>query len=371
MARRAAPVCLVGLVGVAAIGVVDKVFMDDGDAIDPGELTDPLGSALESLDGVLNGEDALPEASFGSDDSDVATTGSNQAQSTEAVMTSLVTTSTSSPATTAVATPTTPAVGSSTTASGVPLLDALLLVAVTNEYRGGYSRDLFEYPISQGGGCTTRDLVLDRDSSTPVQRDQFGCDVIAGDWLSVYDGTVVTDPSEIEVDHVVALKEAWDSGAWAWTPEQRRAFANDLTDPRTLRAVNRSANGDKGASDPANWMPSQQDYWCTYLGDWVAIKVRWGLSMDQSEFGRIRNIVRERCPSWGIEPVDALPDFFAATVSIQPLAPLPLVGSGVGNAGVYFENCDAARAAGAAPVRRGDPGYRSGLDRDDDGVGCE
>jgi hypothetical protein len=345
--------------------------MDDGDAIDPGELTDPIGSVLESLDDVLNDEGALPEVSLGSNDSDVPTTGSDQAQSTEAVVTSPDTTSTSSPATTAVATPATPAVANSTSANGVALLDALLLVAVTNEHRGGYSRELFEASISQGGGCTTRDLVLTRDSLSPTQGDPFGCDVTAGDWFSVYDGVTLSEASDVEVDHVVALKEAWDSGAWAWSPEQRQAFANDLSDSRTLRAVSSAANQAKSANDPVNWMPPQQDYWCTYLGDWVAIKVRWGLSMDQSEFGRIRNIVRERCPEWRIEPVDQLPDFFAATLSVQPLAPLPLVGSGAGSVGVYFDDCDDARAAGAAPVRRGDPGYRSGLDRDDDGVGCE
>jgi len=370
LARRAAPICLVGVVAVAAIGVIDKAFVADNGGALPEELTDPLGSVLGSLDDVLNEDGELALGTNGTGFSQTETTPATSIAGPEAPSTLLPTTS---PADTTTAVVTTVTTLSPTTIGSdqILLLDALLFVAVTNEHRGGYSRDLFEYPISQGGGCTTRDLVLDRDSSTPVQRDQFGCDVIAGDWLSVYDGTVVTDPSEIEVDHVVALKEAWDSGAWAWTPEQRRAFANDLTDPRTLRAVNGSANGDKGASDPANWMPSQQDYWCTYLGDWVAIKVRWGLSMDQSEFGRIRNIVRERCPGWGIAPVDPLPDFFAATVSIQPLAPLPLVGSGAASVGIYFENCDAARAAGAAPVRRGDPGYRSGLDRDDDGVGCE
>ncbi len=253
------------------------------------------------------------------------------------------------------------------------LLDLLAFATITNEHRGGgYDRDLFDHWSSQGGGCTTRDIVLGRDSATPGQRDLFGCDVVAGDWFSVYDGAVLTDPSDVDIDHVVALKEAWDSGAWAWGYEQRRAFANDLSDPRTLRAVHDSANQEKGDRDPSNWLPPRREHWCTYVGDWVAIKVRWGLSMDQSEHGRIRNIVRERCPEWRVEPVERLPAF-PPPAPIQPIAPLPVAppAGGGGGAPVYFENCDAARAAGAAPVRRGDPGYRAGLDRDDDGVGCE
>jgi hypothetical protein len=272
-------------------------------------------------------------------------------------------------------TPTTTLPSTTTAApSGLLLLDVLAFVAVANEHRGGYQRDLFEHWIGQGGGCTTRDIVLGRDSSSPVQRDLFGCDVVAGDWFSVYDGAVLTDPADVDIDHVVALKEAWDSGAWAWSAEQRRAFANDLTDPRTLRAVADDANSDKGERDPSNWLPPRQEYWCTYLGDWVAIKVRWGLTMDQSEYGRIRNLVRDRCLDWRIEPTQPLPAF-PEPVAIQPIAPplAPPAGDATApsTGAVYFENCDAARAAGAAPVLRGQPGYRSGLDRDDDGVACE
>lgn len=270
--------------------------------------------------------------------------------------------------------PTTQAPSTTTAPSGLLLLDVLAFVTVANEQSGGYQRDLFDHWISQGGGCTTRDIVLGRDSSTPVQRDPFGCDVVAGDWFSVYDGAVLTDPAEIDIDHVVALKEAWDSGAWAWSAEQRRAFANDLSDPRTLRAVGSGVNQSKGDRDPSNWLPPRQEYRCTYLGDWVAVKVRWGLTMDQSEHGRIRNLVRDRCPDWRIDPPQQLPAF-PDPVAIQPIAPplAPPAGDAtVPNTGaVYFENCDAARAAGAAPVRRGDPGYRRGLDRDDDGVACE
>jgi hypothetical protein len=166
--------------------------------------------------------------------------------------------------------------------------------------------------------------VLIRDSLTPAQVDPVGCAVVAGDWLSVYDGVTWTDPAELEIDHVVALKEAWDSGAWGWTAERRSAFGNDLEDLRSLRAVTGSVNQAKSDKDPSNWIPPDQSFVCTYLSDWVSIKGRWGLSMDQSEFGRIRNLLTDRCPEQTIAPwpdaPPAGPSITASPVTGPPVA---------------------------------------------------
>ena len=195
-------------------------------------------------------------------------------------------------------------------------LDVLALIAVANEVQDGYDRERFGYPGDlDGDGCDTRAEVLIRDSLTPAQVDPAGCHVVAGDWRSPYDGVTWTDPAELEIDHVVALKEAHDSGAWAWQPNRLVAFGNDLDDPRTLRAVTAAVNRDKGDADPSNWLPPDETYLCTYLGDWVAIKARWGLSMDQSEHGRIRNLLTDRCPGHVIAPwPDAPPDAPPPTV---------------------------------------------------------
>lgn len=175
-------------------------------------------------------------------------------------------------------------------------------IPVELEHRGGYSRDLFaSWSDIDGDGCDTRDEVLIEESLSPAQVDLFGCKVIAGDWTSSYDDVVTTDPSDFDIDHVVPLKEAWDSGAWAWSPERRTAFANDLTDPRTLVAVSARSNRSKGDADPSNWLPGDSDV-CRYIGDWLAIKARWGLSMDESEWGRIKNLLRDRCTSTTIAP---------------------------------------------------------------------
>ena len=175
-------------------------------------------------------------------------------------------------------------------------LQVLSAVPVQDEYRLGYSRDLFPHWLDvDGDGCNAREQVLKRDSVTLPQVDPINCYVVAGDWVSPYDGRTVRDRTQVDIDHVVALKEAWDSGAWAWSAAQRAAFANDTSDRRTLVAVSASSNRSKSDKDPSNWLPTRSSYVCTYLGNWVAVKARWGLSMDRSEHGRIRNVLSSRC----------------------------------------------------------------------------
>lgn len=267
-----------------------------------------------------------------------------------------------------------PAWGLATTTSQLPrtvlALDLLKAVPVRLEHRGGYDRGLFQgWTDADHDGCDTRAEVLQRESRSPIQTSDE-CTVGAGDWLSTYDGRVVDDASDLEIDHVVALKEAWDSGAFSWTGSRRAAYANDLSDHRTLRAVTVSANRSKGDKDPSNWLPAPADQ-CRYLGDWIAIKTRWGLSADQSEWGRVRNVLRARCPRLTIVLSGATPESLPlATVDDPTTTVKPEARAGSAAAGP-FANCAAARAAGAAPIHRGDPGYRSGLDGDGDGIACE
>lgn len=250
-------------------------------------------------------------------------------------------------------------------------LDVLAFIPVVRERGDGYDRELFEHWITVGG-CSTRENVLIRDSLSLAQVDPFGCRVVAGDWVSPYDGATWDNPADVDIDHVVALKEAWDSGAWAWSASQRRAFANDMTDRRTLRAVTDNVNQSKGDKDPSNWMPPMQSAWCQYLADWVSIKARWQLSMDESEAGRIRNLIDRQCAGLRIDPWSAPP----VNVTPAPASPPPTAAAAPApppppGGEVYYANCSAARAAGAAPLRRGEPGYREAMDRDKDGVACE
>lgn len=153
----------------------------------------------------------------------------------------------------------------------------------------GYARERFEHWIdADDDGCTTRCEVLLRE---------FRQDLPAapqGGWRSVYDGVVTGESSELDVDHTVALAEAWRSGASAWTEERRRDFANDLA-PGALRAVTASVNRSKGDRDPAEWQPPDRSSWCGYASDWVATKVRWELSADPAEFTNLTTML-DGCP---------------------------------------------------------------------------
>ena len=192
----------------------------------------------------------------------------------------------------------------------------LATIRVENEYRTGYKRSLFiHWSDLDGNGCDTREEVLKRDSISKPQVDPYRCYVVAGDWYSKYDGKNLSDRGDVDIDHVVALKEAWDSGAWSWTEAQRKAYANDLTDRRTLIAVTDRVNVAKSDKDPSNWMPPLRSYWCTYLGDWISVKARWDLSMDQSEFGRIKNLLASDCSSLKIDGWTVAPVFVSASPS--------------------------------------------------------
>jgi hypothetical protein len=122
-------------------------------------------------------------------------------------------------------------------------LQLLARLATAPEHPRGYSRSLFVHWIdADGDGCDTRGEVLIAESRTTA-RIGPGCS-IAGSWRSVYDGVTTTKASSFDIDHVVALKEAWDSGAWKWTPARRQGYANDLGNARSLRAVSPWTGGD-------------------------------------------------------------------------------------------------------------------------------
>jgi hypothetical protein len=228
----------------------------------------------------------------------------------------------STPTTTSSVAPTTSSTSLTTTTTGKPTIvgSALALlqtIRVENEYQVGYDRALFDHWRDiDGDGCDSRDQVLKRDSISLPQVDPVNCNVIAGDWVSPYDGSKWSNPSDIDIDHVVALKEAWDSGAWAWSAAQRKAFANDTSDSRTLLAVTDSVNQSKSDKDPSNWLPPLQSYTCTYLGNWIAVKVRWSLSMDSSEYGRIKNLLQSTCSSLDIAPIPNLPNISGGTTVV-------------------------------------------------------
>lgn len=144
----------------------------------------------------------------------------------------------------------------------------------------GYSRSKFPHWINEPDGCTSREEVLKRDGSN-VQVDA-NCYPTSGTWAGPYDGKTTTDPSLVQIDHLVPLADAWRTGAAGWTTAERQDFANDLVDPQ-LVAVSASSNEAKGDQSPASWKPPLHSYWCTYAEMWIAVKTRWSLTVNPSE----------------------------------------------------------------------------------------
>jgi len=153
---------------------------------------------------------------------------------------------------------------------------------VEAEYVGGYKRNLFaNWYDADRDGCDTRQEVLIAESIIPAK---IGAKCkVTGQWFSIYDGVTTTNSSSFDIDHMVPLKEAWDSGAWNWNADQRKKFANDLDESFFLIAVTASSNRSKGERDPAEWMPTSVSYHCEYARIWVQIKRAWDLSVDPAE----------------------------------------------------------------------------------------
>ncbi|MGR3938190.1 HNH endonuclease family protein [Streptomyces sp. BRA346] len=165
------------------------------------------------------------------------------------------------------------------------------LAALTVKAEGssdGYSRDKFPHWITQSGSCNTREEVLKRDG-TNVQTDS-SCAATSGTWKSAYDGETWTASSDVDIDHVIPLSEAWKSGASSWTTAQRQALANDLTHSQLI-AVTDNVNQAKGDKDPAEWLPPLASYHCMYARMWVSVKSAYKLNVDSAEKAKLSDIL--------------------------------------------------------------------------------
>jgi hypothetical protein len=265
-------------------------------------------------------------------------------------------------------------------APGAALAAAALLTVKGRAPLTGYTRSRFGPPWADvdRNGCDTRNDILRRDMRpVSVQIGTRGCKVLSGVLADPYTGSdiafsrgVATSP-QVQIDHVVALADAWQKGARAWSAAQREAFAND---PLELLAVDGVANLRKGDGDAATWLPPNKSYRCAYVARQVSVKHKyrlWVTAAERQAFVRILSA----CPR---QPL-VTPAAAGRPKAEQPrMAPALARSSTPGSnrsstapSDVYYPNCDAVRAAGAAPLRRGDPGYSRELDRDGDGVACD
>jgi DNA uptake protein ComE-like DNA-binding protein len=195
----------------------------------------------------------------------------------------------SSPVTTSISTTSTLVETTTSDGPGVGVLALIDRLRVAQEPpRRGYERRLFpHWHDVNGTGCTARHDVLAAQAIGFVQVDLVNpCFIVEGDWYSVYDGVLHRGaPGDVDVDHVVALAEAWDSGAWAWDQPMRRQFAND---PINLLVVTASSNRTKGDRDVGEWRPPRRDAWCLTATITVQVKFRYELSVDAAEAQALR-----------------------------------------------------------------------------------
>ncbi|WP_457948727.1 GmrSD restriction endonuclease domain-containing protein [Pseudarthrobacter sp. alpha12b] len=247
---------------------------------------------------------------------------------------------------------TTTAGASSDTVQAADLLETLPVKG--RAPKTGYERSLFgpTWADVDQNGCDTRNDILQRDLTEVTFTGSVPCTVKTGVLADPYTGTVIdfvrgtTTSSAVQIDHVVALSDAWQKGAQQLSLEQRTAFAND---PLNLQATDGPINQQKGDGDAATWLPPVKGFRCGYVARQVSVKARYGLWVTQAEHDAIAGILAG-CPG--------------------QLAPTTVAAASSSTV-VYYANCAEVVAAGAAPLYAGTAGYRAGLDGDGDGVACE
>lgn len=186
----------------------------------------------------------------------------------------------------------TPIPSTSTQQSGSSGLTLKIAGIATNLPK--YDRDDWKHWTDKDSDCqNTRHEVLIEESLKEVafKRDKK-CQVATGEWLDPYTGITVTDATKLDVDHMVPLKNAHDSGGWEWAKDRKAAFANEMGYADHLIAVTASANRQKGAKGPEEWKPANQDYRCDYAVDWVQIKVDWELSVTMAEWAALQDMLK-------------------------------------------------------------------------------
>lgn len=243
--------------------------------------------------------------------------------------------------------------------------------------------------IDADGDCEdTRNEALARDLTNITSAD--GCTVQTGTLADPYTGTTiefvrgVATSNDVQIDHVVSLGNAWTTGARQLSQADRVAFAND---PLNLLAVDGPTNGSKSDRDASEWLPPREAFACEMVAIQIAVKTRYDLWVTAPEKDAMADVL-STCPDQrlpGGAPFGDIPGGTAAQpapapvqeapvpAAPAPVAPAPVAPAPVpaAPAEVDYANCTAVREAGAAPIRLGQPGYSTKLDRDGDGIGCE
>lgn len=164
----------------------------------------------------------------------------------------------------------------------------------------GYKRSQFGNGWADIGNCNMREQILGRDLSDTVYRSATDCTVMSGRLqYDPYTGTSIAfvrgpDTSDdIQIEHIVALSDAWQKGAQQLSADQRVQLAND---PLNLLAVDGPTNNQKGDADAASWLPPNKDYRCKYIARQIAVKKKYDLWVTEAERNAMRTVL-SACPT--------------------------------------------------------------------------
>ena len=179
--------------------------------------------------------------------------------------------------------------------------------------RAGYDRDSFGFRQTDddGNGCDVREDVLARDltdvryvgvAGAGGSGSGAGCKVKSGVLSDPYTGTTirftrgVKTSSAVQIDHVVAWENAWQSGANQWDRTKRYRFGNDMYN---LLAVDGPANQEKGSASAAYWLPTNGAYRCDYVARQIGVKAKYGLTVTTKEKRAMLSVLRA-CPAQAV-----------------------------------------------------------------------
>ena len=242
-----------------------------------------------------------------------------------------------------------------------------------------YDRDDWPHWMDEDGDCQdARQETLIAESAAPVRfKTDKRCRVVSGSWKDPYTGITVGDPGELDVDHVVPLANAHRSGAWDWSRDRKKAYANDLSHQEHLLAVTASANRSKGRKGPEEWRPDNESHWCDYADNWAGIKMRWNLSVTPEELEALREMASTCSAPVAInadrsgdlvisnqpdrEPTEAAATFATDSPRYDPDGPDRDCGD--------FETWQESQTFFVAAGGPESDGHR--LDRDNNGIACE
>ena len=198
--------------------------------------------------------------------------------------------------------------------------DQLLRIDEVSPDLPSYDRDDWRHWVDGDKDCqNTRHEVLIEESLAKVAfKTDRKCQVATGEWFAPYTGETVTDATRLDIDHMIPLKNAHNSGGWAWDKSRKAAFANEMSYADHLIAVTASANRKKGARGPEAWKPTNKGYWCDYAVDWVRIKTDWDLSATKAEWGALQGML-ETCDS--TPSIQAVPPKAESPTTVKEAVP--------------------------------------------------